>query len=199
MKILFYLIWLNLLCFSFNLSGQARHFKFDQYNSRDGLSHRFVTDIVQDELGFLWFSTRDGLNRYDGNSFKVYRHSKGDSTSLSSNIILCLFIDSEKNLWTGFEDFGAAKYNRELDNFTNYLPVTGDSTTLSQGTVYCIFEDVQNRIWMGTHNGLNRLQDNDSFKHYLNDANNKHSLTGSAIRCITSDENNNFRTPDPIP
>jgi ligand-binding sensor domain-containing protein len=139
------------------------------------------------------------LNRYDGNSFKVYRHSKGDSTSLSSNIILCLFIDSEKNLWTGFEDFGAAKYNRELDNFTNYLPVTGDSTTLSQGTVYCIFEDVQNRIWMGTHNGLNRLQDNDSFKHYLNDANNKHSLTGSAIRCITSDENNNFRTPDPIP
>src|SRR6476660_8256215 len=64
--------------------------KFTHLTTDDGLSQGYVTDILQDRRGFMWFATRDGLNRYDGNTFVVYKHNPKDPGSLSSNFILDL-------------------------------------------------------------------------------------------------------------
>ncbi len=72
---------------------------FEYISEEDGLSHRWVLDIEQDDAGILWFATYDGLNRYDGTDIKVFRHSDNDSTSISTNTILLLTKDSDGDLW----------------------------------------------------------------------------------------------------
>src|SRR5690606_2268283 len=83
----------------------------------DGLSEKSVTCILQDNKGFMWFGTRNGLNRYDGVEFKIYEFVYGDSTSISSNFINSLVEDSLGNIWVGTLDAGLNLYNREMDNF----------------------------------------------------------------------------------
>ena len=73
----------------------GKELRFEQLSLEQGLSQSLVLCIAQDDLGFLWFGTEDGLNRYDGYSFKVYRHSNTDSTSLANNYVYSLYKDSE--------------------------------------------------------------------------------------------------------
>ena len=65
----------------------VRNLKFTHLTTNDGLSQGYVTAILQDRRGFMWFATRDGLNRYDGNTFVVYKNNPNDSASLSSNFL----------------------------------------------------------------------------------------------------------------
>jgi len=73
------------------------HFKL--FKVEDGLPQSFVSGLAQDRDGFLWIGTRDGLARYDGRTFKVFRHDNNDSTSLSSNVIIDLYLDPQNLLW----------------------------------------------------------------------------------------------------
>ncbi|MBP7408345.1 MAG: hypothetical protein KA941_06255, partial [Flavobacteriales bacterium] len=68
---------------------------------KDGLSQGMVNCITQDHHGFMWFATKDGLNRYDGYSFKVFRHDPLDSTSLNNSFVVSLHEDREGRLWVG--------------------------------------------------------------------------------------------------
>ena len=77
----------------------VRHLKFSHLTTNDGLSQGYVTAILQDRRGFMWFATRDGLNRYDGNTFIVYKNNPNDPTSLSSNFIQALMEDDHGDLW----------------------------------------------------------------------------------------------------
>lgn len=75
--------------------------------------------MVQDKFGFLWIGTQDGLNKYDGYLFKVYRHNEGNSTSLPKNFITNIFVDYYDNLWV--ETFGyLSKYDIATGAFKNY-------------------------------------------------------------------------------
>jgi len=82
------------------ISGERR-LEFEQFTVNDGLSQNFVTCILQDHQGFLWFGTRDGLNRYDGYQFKTYSFEAEDTTSISANAIQSLYEDKHNNLWVG--------------------------------------------------------------------------------------------------
>ena len=86
----------------------------------DGLSEKSVTCILQDRKGFMWFGTRNGLNRYDGVEFRIYESTYGDTTSISSNFINSLAEDSVGNIWVGTLDAGLNLYNREMDNFKRF-------------------------------------------------------------------------------
>lgn len=91
-----------LLLFSFflhSLFGQTTPIKL--LNTKDGLSNNSVNAINQDNNGFIWFGTYDGLNRYDGNEFKIYRNIIGDPHSLKGNSINCIEKDTNNNLWIG--------------------------------------------------------------------------------------------------
>ncbi len=93
--------------------------KFRSISTSEGLSQSYVFDITQDEQGFLWFATEDGLNRYDGHHFIHYRHDASDVHSIADNVINKVFIDNKNILWVATER-GLSRYNIELDNFTNY-------------------------------------------------------------------------------
>lgn len=80
-----------LICF-FTCYAQTigEHYYLNSLTIRDGLSQNTVYDILQDKAGFMWFGTKDGLNRYDGSSFKIFKYDRTDEYSLGNNYILAL-------------------------------------------------------------------------------------------------------------
>jgi len=96
-----FLFFAILLFNSFCLEGQTENIKFNHIGVADGLSQGTIYSICQDKFGFLWFATENGLNRYDGYTFKVYKHNFRNEFSISSNKVLSLFEDSKKNMWIG--------------------------------------------------------------------------------------------------
>ena len=91
-----------------SLVGQKKY-NFEHISIPDGLSNAQVWDILQDKYGFLWIATGDGLNRYDGYNFKIYKNDPGNSSSLPNNTVVALMIDHEGTLWVG-TDNGISKY-----------------------------------------------------------------------------------------
>ena len=94
--------------------------KFVKYSTGMGLSSNNQRCIVQDNQGFIWIGTGEGLNRFDGRSFKVYRSNPKSNTSLKSNIITCLLCNSDGQLWIGTYGGGLSRYDKEKDNFITY-------------------------------------------------------------------------------
>ncbi len=130
--------------------------QFGHLTIEDGLSQNWVLSILKDSQGFLWFGTQDGLNRYDGVRFKVYRHDPNDPKSLPSSVAGALYEDAQKRLWIGSHqgNAGVALYEREYDRFRRFLPNPGQPVGNS---VRVIVQDAQGRIWLGTDNGLAKL------------------------------------------
>ena len=93
---------------------------FKNFNSADGLSQHDVNCIIQDKDGFMWFGTNDGLNKYDGYNFKIFRPSKNTSGSISGRIIQKIESDYYGNLWIASLDGGLNYYNLEKEIFFNF-------------------------------------------------------------------------------
>jgi ligand-binding sensor domain-containing protein/signal transduction histidine kinase len=138
--------WLLLLSISLSESLLAQtaleKTKFIRIQANNELSHSGVTCILQDSYGFLWIGTRDGLNRYDGYEFTIYRHDPQDSTSLLKNIILHLYEDNQKVLWVSTANGGLHAYDRQYDKFTRIAPYAYNCE-ISQ-----IIEDDEHRLWI---------------------------------------------------
>ncbi|MCT4588735.1 MAG: response regulator [Carboxylicivirga sp.] len=100
------------------LQANDRAVLFKNITNKDGLSHSTVFAITQDSTGYMWFATQDGLNRYDGYEFKVFRDDEAHSTVIS-NYIRCLFVDQEGLVWIGGNN-GISKYDDKSEQFTNY-------------------------------------------------------------------------------
>src|SRR5436189_2188776 len=108
---------LLLPCFLFTaLSVKSQSYNFKKYQVENGLSTNVTTSVIQDSKGFIWIGTRDGLNRFDGYNFKVFRHDIKDSNSLASSIINCVYEDRHGTLWVGTEK-GLFKYNPLTEKF----------------------------------------------------------------------------------
>ena len=93
---------------------------FDRLTVEDGLSHSWVWSVYQDSLGFLWFGTPDGLNRYDGYSFRVYENDPADPDSLSHNVIMTIFEGPEGYLWIGTRGGGLDRFDRAEARFDHF-------------------------------------------------------------------------------
>jgi len=142
------------LFLGFVTSGKCQQpILFDHLGIEKGLSQTSVLAICQDKKGFMWFGTRNGLNRYDGYNIKVYQFSAADSLSISHNYVVSLLSDSHQNLWVG-TDAGLNKYNEKTDNFER---ITASPKGISNNMVNCITEDKNGNVWLGTLNGLNLI------------------------------------------
>ncbi|MFW5892153.1 MAG: two-component regulator propeller domain-containing protein [Bacteroidota bacterium] len=140
---------------------------FDHLTIDNGLPHNTINDILRDRNGFLWFATNDGLARYDGYDFTIYRHIRENKNSLTNNKVYTLFEDSKGTLWIGTSS-GLNKYNSDLDNFTRYYHDPDNYNSLSNNAVRVIYEDKKGYLWLGTLNGgLNKLDvENHKFTRY---------------------------------
>lgn len=121
--------------------------RFEQLNANDGLSNNKVQCILQDKQGYLWFGTVNGLNRYDGYSFKVFENNPADSTSLANNDVMSLYQDRKGIIWVGTSTV-LSSYNPRTEKFTNYntLPVNG--------FIHDFTEDDNDILWIATESGL---------------------------------------------
>ena len=98
------------------ITSQSR-VAFSHLSIQDGLSQSSVTCIIQDRSGFMWFGTQDGLNRYDGYKFKVFKNIPSDTTSLAENFIFSLYEDSSGTLFVETLNGILHKYNARLESF----------------------------------------------------------------------------------
>jgi signal transduction histidine kinase/ligand-binding sensor domain-containing protein/DNA-binding response OmpR family regulator len=156
-----------------------------------GLSQSTVTCILQDRKGFMWFGTRNGLNRYDGVAFTTFENLVKDSTSLSHSYITALFEDSKGNLWVGTMEGGLNLYNKDNETFTHFIHDKNNPSSISHNNVNCIYEDRNHRLWFGTENGLNYLvPDQKKFVSYKFERNNPESLCDNNIGVIFEDSRN---------
>ncbi len=141
--------------------------RFEKLSHEEGLSQGTIVSILQDSRGFLWLGTEDGLNRYDGNTFKVFKNNPDSADSLSHNWILSLYEDRSGVLWIGTFGGGLNRYDRTRQVFSFFLHQPGSPGSLSDNAVWCIHEDRQKRLWVGTDNGLNLLdRQKGSFIHF---------------------------------
>src|ERR1700684_1168128 len=101
MRLVQYSLFVLLQFALFPCFGNAGSFKFCHFGTEGGLSQSNVTCILRDKQGFMWFGTRDGLNRYDGYDFDVYKNVPEDSLSLSSNFVTSIMEDRNGDIWVG--------------------------------------------------------------------------------------------------
>ena len=140
---------------SFLFSQESIH--FSHITTDDGLSQSDINTIYQDKLGFMWFGTHDGLNKYDGYRFTVYKPDSKKKGSISSNLIFTITGDNENNLWVGTTGNGLNFYNHSTESFVQYKNSKDNDSSLSNDHVTKVFLDSKNRLWVGTNNGLNML------------------------------------------
>lgn len=107
----------TLLFLLIGISLYARPYYFKSYEVEDGLSNNNVTCCVQDRYGFMWFGTRDGLNRFDGNKFHILKNHSNQGGSLISSWIADLAISPTGDLWVG-TNMGVQKYDYQTDSFS---------------------------------------------------------------------------------
>lgn len=131
---------------------------FTRYTSDEGLSQQIVRALTQDKYGFIWIGTEDGLNKFNGYDFKVYRSIRNDNNSLPDNFVYSLAPARDGGVWIGTNSGGLAKYNPESDDFTRYQHDPNNDLTIGHNRVESIYEDKNGVVWIGTNgNGLNRL------------------------------------------
>lgn len=155
MKKLLLTIWVTLLCYALH----AQQYYFRSYQANDGLSSNTVTCLQQDARGFMWFGTRNGLSRFDGTRFKIFRNVPNDLYSLGSNAISGLHEDARRQLWVGTYR-GLYKYNALQENFQLFKK-------LPQAEVKSICSDKQGNIWLVDNQTLYRFnEDTDTVSRY---------------------------------
>ncbi len=157
-KVSNYIFLLILFCI-FNLSNiQASDYELEatltSLSVQDGLSGNSITSIYQDSKGFIWIGTLDGLNRYDGYSFEIYRHEVGQQHSISGNFIQCITEDSNGDLWIGTVGNGLNKWNRKTEEFTVYSTNGNNNVTLPEDNILGLTFENDSTLWIKTDNFL---------------------------------------------
>ncbi len=179
--LVFVLIFSALPVFSQNYDIQ-----FSNVGIADGLSNSTVYSIIQDRKGFMWFGTQNGLNKFDGYTFSVFKNIPFDSTSLTDNWVLALLEDSKGNIWAGTHSGGVGMYDRNKGIFINYVNDPEDINSLINNRVWALKEDKQGFIWIGTSSGLEKLNPaTGEIVHYLN--NDIISILNNAVNSIHFD------------
>jgi signal transduction histidine kinase/CheY-like chemotaxis protein/ligand-binding sensor domain-containing protein len=143
------LIWINVHFLTpFLASAQPKNIRFEHIGTEAGLSQSNVICILQDSRGFMWFGTRDGLNKYDGYKITTYRSNSRDSTSISDNTINDIGEDSEGNLWIATWN-GLSVFDRKKEKFTRYRNDPRNINSIASNLVNTVLVDRQKRIWIG--------------------------------------------------
>ncbi|WP_136805478.1 two-component regulator propeller domain-containing protein [Desulfosediminicola flagellatus] len=161
----------------------SRQLHFSQIGEPQGLHKRTITCGLQDQRGFLWFGSEDGLIRYDGYSFKEFLYNSEDPYSLSSNLVYALEVDRHGTLWIGTVGGGLNKYDASTDRFIRYLNDPEDPKSLSHNGVVAIMEDSNGYLWIGTEGGgLNRLDpDRNEFTRFQHNMTVPESLANDSV------------------
>ncbi|MFD2744683.1 MULTISPECIES: hybrid sensor histidine kinase/response regulator transcription factor [Sphingobacterium] len=126
-------------------SAQDKAIDFQRLYSKDGLSSNTIHALIRDQFGFLWIGTEDGLNRFDGTNFKIYRRNPTENDGLGVNHISSLHEDISGRIWIGTNGGGLAYYDRKTDRIVHYHPTT---TTGMSTAINSVYSDNQGNVWV---------------------------------------------------
>jgi PAS domain S-box-containing protein len=156
----------------------GKDLRFTRLATEEGLSQTKVSQVVQDNQGFIWFGTQFGLNRYDGYNFKLFVHDPRNPNGLSGVYISALFKDRDGALWVGCDQF-LNKFNRETETFTRY-PVP---------SVTYITQDRAGILWLATAKGMYSLDPaTGTIRRYSHNPNDPSSLSSDFIKLASEDK-----------
>src|SRR5664279_1647676 len=130
----------------FAASSQNKNLEFDHLGTHAGLSQSNVICILQDSKGFMWFGTRDGLNKYDGYKFSVYRNDPTDKYSISNNYISDIIESPNGDLWIATWGGGLNHYNREKGIFSSYKHNGNNTNSIAGNFITTLQEDANGNI-----------------------------------------------------
>jgi ligand-binding sensor domain-containing protein/signal transduction histidine kinase len=165
---------------------------FRHFTDKQGLSQNTVSCITQDNFGFIWFGTEDGLNRYNGYNVDVFKHDPSDNRTISQSNIRCMFEDNDDALWIGTDD-GLNLFERTTETFVHYRYDFKNSNSISSNVISGITQDKNGLLWIGTNNGLNSFDvKNNKWTVYKHDDKNPSSLSSNNITCVAIDNSDNL-------
>jgi signal transduction histidine kinase/ligand-binding sensor domain-containing protein/DNA-binding response OmpR family regulator len=189
MKKCFLLNCLLFCCIIFGLpqkcAAQQPPLNFKNYSTKDGLSSGSVYNIIKDRFGFIWLATEDGLNRFDGTNFTVYRHNPALPTGLRVNHITALLEDKNGRLWIGTNGGGLSYYDRGKDSIYNY---EADGISPAGTAVTNLAADKEGNIFVCCFGGLYKIDIN-TYKLTVNSKDNKvvRAVNGMVVLCFLED------------
>ncbi len=187
------IIYISIIVFTLLgiLWGDGGRINFQKINVEEGLSQSTVNSIVQDNSGFLWIGTDDGLNRYDGYNFKIYRADPDNPAGLINSGIRGLFVSEDGYIWFGSPQ-GISRFDPKTETFIRLLHDPNDPATISSLDVHNGAREENTGIsWLGTGNGLNRFnQATLKFTRFYNKKDDPGSLTDNLISAVAIDKTN---------
>lgn len=202
-RVLFF-VWLFSSAIVLAYSQTDAGLRFTTFGVKEGLPGASVGEVIQDERGFLWIGA-DGLARYDGHSFKTFRHEPGNPRSLSSNYVSELIQDAEGYIWLGTRGGGLNRFNPKTEQFRSYLKDESNPQSVPEDYISSLLIDQQQRLWIGTNGGICMLQNAEegTFVRYdssnpLYEKLNSHEISGiseypAGVMWLTSDRAGLFR------
>jgi diguanylate cyclase (GGDEF)-like protein len=166
--------------------AQARPMAFERVSLEQGLSQSTVLSMIQDSQGFMWFGTEDGLNRYDGLTFKSYKSDPSDHASLPNNMVWALAEDAKGDLWLATEGGGVARWERAHDRFAR-VPVS--STPALYARIRTMLFTPDGALWLGSKDaGLVRFEPGTgAVKTFRHDPADASSLSHDGVYALASD------------
>lgn len=157
---------LLLLCYT-SASAQKYNISFEHLTSDNGLSENVVDAVFQDSQGFLWIGTDEGLDKYDGYEFTIYKNNPIDANSISDNFIHYIYEDKAGMLWISTSKGGLNKLDRRKNKFIRYLYDSQNQESISSNNVNMVCEDDYKNFWVCTEKGLDRMnRTTGKFKRY---------------------------------
>jgi len=176
------------------LFAQNRQLHFDHLGTANGLSQLNPNAILQDSYGFIWVATNDGLNRYDGYKFKIYRNDVKDTTSIGNNYTQDIKEDNDGNIWIATVGGGLNKFDRKTTRFYRYVHNEKNKNSISSDFLSKVVVDKDGKIWVATkRDGLDLFDPKTgSWTHYLHSDNNAKSIADNELWTVYNDDENNI-------
>ncbi|WNC69691.1 two-component regulator propeller domain-containing protein [Thalassotalea nanhaiensis] len=164
---------------------------FKNFTADHPLSYQAVRTIAQDKESFIWFGSQEGVHRYDGHQFLSFHHDANDPTSLSSDVISRILIDSSKQIWVATRGGGLNLFRENSQDFQRITSKTSP-LSLTNDNVNALIEDKLGNLWIGTENGVNILfrdGNNWQIKHIVQELGNPNSLSYNSVETILQTAN----------
>lgn len=169
--------------------AQSASLRFETLSVEDGLSQSTVRAIYQDVQGYMWFGTEDGLNKYDGYTFTIYRHDPENPESLSDNVINIIYQDREDDLWFGTAS-GLDRFQPKTETFEHFTYDPNQPGSLKGTSVTAITEDSNGNLWISTSEGglssFNRSKN--TFINYPHDPKNPGTPISDQVQALAADK-----------
>ena len=185
------------LCSIASLSAQDYNFR--SISLDDGLSQSSINAIEQDQKGFVWFGTQDGLNRFDGINFKIYKKNPFDNHSISGNHITAILEDRQGRLWVGTRENGLNLFDAKQDAFIRFQQEENNTNSIVSNNINFLYEDDLGQIWLGTSHGICKviLKENErdssiSFQRYQVPNSDKSISTNQSVEVLFRDSRGAF-------